>query len=145
MPEPQTADMSVKQFPVDLRHRIAASAKEGEGTMTKWFVTAAENELARRAGMRVTPPVTTAAAPVRTVDLDSLRVATSALDAIAAAAAAGLPISARTRQQAMSALYDGLRELRGLPPLLKRERKPLVLNGSRVPVELNGEGLVHDR
>jgi len=122
----EIADMMVKRFPVALRQRIGASAKDADETMAEWFVVASENELNRRAGIRLTPPgkpeVARPVAPI--IDRDSLMAATTAMQAMAQASQAGLPVSKTSARHAMAVITAGLREMRGLPSVKKRHPGP---------------------
>src|SRR3954447_19541004 len=95
--EDQTAPWTIKAVPVLVREKAVRYARMDGCTMAEWLAKAVETQATQQDGNQLIPPGKPEQVPTTpSIDLGD---AASALQAIAAAAAAGLPVGkAATRE-----------------------------------------------
>lgn len=112
-----TAPWTVKSVPVAVREKAVRYARMDGSTMAEWLTKAVETQAAKQDGTQVIPPdkLEPTQANGELVGTVALGEAAAALQAMAAAATAGLPISKAATRDVVAAIRSQVRVSRGLP------------------------------
>jgi hypothetical protein len=114
------APWTIKAVPVQVREKAVRYARMDGITMAEWLAKAVETEANRQDGNLVIPPgKPEPVSPPPSVDLND---AALALQALAAAASAGLPVSKAATRDTVALIRAHIRVGRGLPPRQTRPR-----------------------
>jgi hypothetical protein len=110
----QAAPWTIKAVPVHIREKAVRYARMDGCSVSQWLAKAVETQAGRQDGNQVIPPgKPEPAALPSSVDLSA---AASALQSMAAAAAAGLPVSKAAARDTVALIREHIRVGRGLPP-----------------------------
>lgn len=108
----QTAPWTIKAVPVAVREKAVRYARMDGVTMAEWLTRAVQTEANRQDGDAVIGPRDAAPPPALSVDLGGVA---AVLQAMAAAAAAGLPVTKVAVRETVTLVRDQVRAARGLP------------------------------
>jgi len=137
MADPDTAAPWIKAVPVPVREKAVRYARMDDCTMAEWLAKAVETQANQQDENRVIPPGKPDERSVaRSVALGG---AAGVLQALATAAAAGLPVSKAATRETVALIRDHIRVGRGLPPRQTRlkigQTRSPVLDKSGMPDE----------
>jgi hypothetical protein len=147
-----SAPWTIKAVPVAVREKAVRYARMDGCTMAEWLTKAVETQANRQDGNQVIPPDKPGetALPVLSVGLGE---AAAALQSLATAASAGLPVSKTAARETVALIRAHIRVGRGLPPRQTRRQngqtlhlehvaKPdqLVAEETSEPPQSDGEG-----
>src|SRR3954468_3125360 len=109
-----SAPWTIKAVPVHIREKAVRYARMDGCTMAEWLAKAVETQANQKEGNLVMPTgKPDQRAPSPSVDLAD---AAAALQALASAASAGLPVSKAATRDTVALIRDHMRVGRGLPP-----------------------------
>jgi hypothetical protein len=109
------APWTIKAVTVQIREKAVRYARMDGCTMAEWLAKAVETQASKQDGNLVIPPgkPETPPLPASSVDLNA---AAAVLQAMAAAASAGLPVSKAATRDTVALIRERIRADRGLPP-----------------------------
>lgn len=128
------APWTIKAVPVPIREKAVRYARMAGDTVGEWIAQAVETQASKQDGNQVIPP--DKPGPTRPIqqppDIDLGNVA-AALQAMSAAATAGLPVSKPAVRDTVALIRAHVRAARGLPaPTPRQTRRP---NGQTIRTE----------
>src|SRR3954447_26090145 len=118
--EPATP-WTIKAVPVQVREKAVRYARMEGCTMAEWLTKAVETQADRQDGNQVLLPGKPEPTPLPSPTVD-LGEAAAALQALAQAASAGLPVSKAAAREAVSLIRAHIRVGQGLPPRQTRRQ-----------------------
>jgi hypothetical protein len=124
--------------PVHIREKAVRYARMEGVTMAEWLAKAVETQAEKQEGNQVIPPgqPKPTVLPSLTVDLSD---AAAALQAMATAASAGLPISKTAVRDTVALIRDHIRVGRGLPPRQTSQQIGQTMRLNHARSEVNGK------
>ena len=114
---------TIKAVPVSVREQAVRSARMEGVTMAEWISRAVATEARKQEGNLVIPPGRPEAPTPRPAPTIELGEATAALQAMASAAQAGLPVGKAAVRDTVALIREQVRVGRGLPP--RQTRGPI--------------------
>src|SRR3954468_22733323 len=115
------APWTIKAVPVQVREKAVRYARMEGCTMAEWLTKAVETQADRQDGNQVLLPGKPEPTPLPSPTVD-LKDAAAALQALAQAASAGLPVSKVAAREAVSLIRTHIRVGQGLPSRQTRPR-----------------------
>jgi hypothetical protein len=139
--EENAAPWTIKAVPVHIREKAVRYARMEGVTMAEWLAKAVETQAEKQEGNQVQLPSkpTPSSLPSPTIDVSE---ATAALQSMAAAAAAGLPISKAAVRDTVALIRDHVRVGRGLPPRQTRQQIGQTMRLNHANAAVNGADLL---
>jgi hypothetical protein len=121
------APWTIKAVPVAVREKAVRYARMDGCTMAEWLTKAVETQANRQEGNQVIPPDKPEQTPL-VVPSVGLGEAAAALQSLAQAAAAGLPVTKTAARETVALIRAHIRVGRGLPPRQTRRQNGQTLH-----------------